>query len=253
MKKLMIGSAIALCAAVVCPALESANVVGYTEVARTAKYMVSGNMFVVPSGQTWKVSDLKVVDGNYEDDQIMFLQPSQSVVDYKRAFYYDPDEKYWCYAHPQSGKQDEEITAADDVIPAGTAFLCVFNTSTAKLMYAGEVQKGTAGYITIPRASKYQLMVNQLPYQIDLTDMKIEDGNYEDDQVMFLQPTQSVVDYTKAYYYDSDEKYWCYAHPSSGHQDEEVQEGIQTLGIGAGFLTVFNTSTAKVVFTAPNL
>ena len=227
--------------------------VGYTEVARTAKYMVSGNMFVVPAGQTWRISDLKIVDGDFDADQIMFLQGTQSVVDYTRAFYYDSDEKYWCYASSASGKQDEEIDPADDVIPAGTAFLCVFNTSTAKLMYSGEVQKGTAGFIKIPRAAKYQLMVNQLPYQIDLTDMTIEDGDFDADQIMFLQPTQSVVDYTKAYYYDSDEKYWCYASSASGKQDDEVEEGVQTLGVGAGFLTVFNTAGAKVVFKAPNL
>ena len=243
------------CATVPCKAIESANVVGYTEVARTAKYMVSGNMFVVPAGQTWKISDLKIVDGDFENDQILFMQPTVSKVDYARAFYYDSDEKYWCYADAASGKQDEELEAgsADDVIPAGTAFLCVFNTSTAKLMYAGEVQKGPEGYIKIPRASKYQLMVNQLPYAIDLTDMKIEDGDFENDQVMFFQGTVSKVDYTKAYYYDSDEKYWCYADAASGKQDEEVQDGDQPLAVGAGFLTVFNTSGAKVVFTAPSL
>ena len=233
--------------------MESANVVGYTEVARTAKYMVSGNMFVVPAGQTWRISDLKIVDGSYEDDQIIFLQTTAAKVDYTKAFYYDPDEGYWCYAHPSSGKQDEELDPADDVIPAGTAVLCIFNTSGAKIMYSGEVQKGTEGFITIPRTAKYQLMANQLPYQIDLTDMKIEDGSYEDDQVIFLQTTAAKVDYTKAYYYDPDEKYWCYAHPSSGHQDEEVEDGVQTLGVGEGFLTQFNTSGAKVVFTAPSL
>ena len=255
MKKLMIASAVALCAAVSSQALESANVVGYTEVARTAKYMVSGNMFVVPAGQTWRVSDLKIVDGDFDNDQILFLQTAAAKVNEARAFYYDSDEKYWCYARSASGKQDEELEAgsADDVIPAGTAILCMFNSVDAKLVYSGEVQKGTEGFIKIPRAAKYELMANQLPYQIDLTDMKIEDGDFDNDQILFLQTTAAKVDEAKAYYYDSDEKYWCYARSASGKQDEEVEEGDQTLGVGEGFLTMFNSASAKVVFKAPDL
>lgn len=262
MKKIM-SVAVAMAAGIVMATdgIESQNVVGYTQAsprptAADSKYAVAGNMFVVPAGSTWRISDLKIIGGNDEEDIIKFFKENNTaVVNDAKAYYYYNDDGKWYYALGASGKQDEEIDPEDDVIPSGTAFLCLFNTPGATLQYAGEVITGTDGWISFPRGvSKYGLFNNPLTRAVDLTECKIVGGADEEDIIKFFKKNNTaVVDDARAYYYYNDDGKWYYALGASGKQDEEIEVGDEVIPVGGGFLYLFNTSGAKMAFPAPSL
>lgn len=251
----------------------SSNTVGFMKVSprptqADSKYAVAGSMFVVPAGQTWKISDLKIVGGSGDNsDSIKFLKTDgTSVIDDSKTLYFwvdeDPTIQGWYYADPSAGdKWETLLQPEDDEVPAGTAFLCLFNTPGAKIEYAGEVITGTEGWITIPRGvSKYGLMNNPLPYEIDLTMCKIVDGSGDNSDAIkfFKKDGTSVVDDARAYYYwvdpDPTVEGWYYADPAAGDKWETlVVEGDEVIPLGGGFLYLFNTAAAKFCFPAPAL
>ena len=93
MKKLMFATAVA--AAGLAYGIESANIVGYTEVPRYSTFTFAGSMFAQP-GQSYYYLDKVTVD-SVDDagaDFIQFFKPGTTVLDRDQAYYFDGDD--WC-------------------------------------------------------------------------------------------------------------------------------------------------------------
>lgn len=226
------------------------------------QYSGGGSSFLSVGGKGYCLKDFKIVNtGDYgEYDFITFVQTDIAKVDNVKAYYWDTDFGAWAYKYTAGGHEGEEEVAVEELekeIPAGTGFLCNFQTAGAQIVYSGEVNGGTDGKIVCGRAGLYTYIVNPNPYEISLADMKIintsDYGEY--DFITFMQTDIAKVDNARAYYWDTDFGAWAYKYTAGGHEGEEEVEDPSKIKIKAGEAVLFysQTDTARVVIDAPVL
>ncbi len=266
MKKLMIAASAALFAAVGFSDVESSNIVGYTTVAYSSRYMLNGNMFVhVGDDAQYNLYDFKMVGGDPEKDYIQYLEATRLYFDNAKKFYYyededAPEDNGWYYK--VGANADEKVEYEDAWIPKNTAFLCEIRSgSGVSLLYAGEVQEGEvlageAGKkIVLERPQQFNLYNNPLPRTVDLTEVKLTDFDPERDYIQFLEGDKLYLDNAKKFYYYEDEDApedngWYYKVGPKA--DEPVEVGDCIIGIGEGFLGEFRSSSdTTIVFPSP--
>ena len=127
------------------------------------------------------------------------------------------------------------------------------------ITYSGEVQQGTNGAVKVDRVSAYQIVVNPLPRNVDLTEITVESiVDTGADFIQFFKPGTTVLDRDQSYYFDGD--YWCYKYDATSseagdwEEDDEVPASTKVIRPGEGFLIRFpsgKAANAKVVFPSP--
>ena len=140
MKRLMIAGIAGLCAAVTF-GLESANVVGYTEVARPAAFQNScgGSMFTAVGNDSYSLADLTITGpatiANARNNYIMFLESgSAAKIDKNRTYWYW--QGIWRVRTGANPSKDPQLTAEEAAaisIAAGEGFMCNFMHDTTVL------------------------------------------------------------------------------------------------------------------------
>ena len=242
----------------------SGNLVGYQSIQPRAMYeggskiTGGGSAFLSVGGVGYCLNDFKIVDGNEEADTIAFVQTGSAKIDNAKKYYWYEgegtveDPSCWCYATSGDPVDPEEAAMT---IPAGTGFLCTFGTSKAKIVYAGEVNKGVKGEIECGRAGKYTYVCNPCPYDVPLKDIYIKNGNEEADAIKFMQKASAKVDNARSYYwYEGDgtaEDPACWYDAATGEPSEKAL--TEVIKAGEAVLFVSGTSKARVVFKAPAL
>lgn len=262
MKKLLVFPALTACACGAFADVESTNIVGYTGVPRYSTYTFAGNMFAAPGKSYYILNDVKI-DGVADDgtDFIQFFKPGTTTLDRNQSYYFDGED--WCYVYDAAGDGDWE---QDDVIPENFQIPCniglltrftTAKSANAVITYNGEVQQGDGKVVKVDRVSAYQIVVNPLPRNVDLTELKVEsiadDGT---DFIQFFKAGTTTLDRNQSYYFDGED--WCYVYDATGdgdwEQDDVVTKGTCTIRPGEGFLIRFTTSkavNAKIVFPSP--
>ena len=219
-------------------------------------------MFKNPGKAFYYLNDVKV-DGASDSgtDFIQFFKPGTTTLDRDQSYYFDGD--VWCYkydaADGESWEEDEEIPENFQV-PNELGFITRFGSAKAAnsiITYAGEVQQGDGETVDVPRVSAYQVVVNPLPFDVDLTKLLVESASDSGtDFIQFFKPGTTSLDRDQSYYFDGD--VWCYKYDAtdgeSWEEDEEVPEGKCIIKPGEGFLIRFGSAkavNAKIIFPAP--
>ena len=244
----------------------SGNLVGYANITPKdiGKISGGGSAFISVGGEGYCLKDFKIVNpgGDFgEEDFITFVQTGIAKTDDIRAYYWDTDYDAWAYMYTAGGHiASDEVPKAEleQVIPAGTGFLCNFQTASAQIAYAGEVNAGIEGKIVCGRAGRYTYIVNPNPYEISLANVKIINagGDFgEEDYITFMQTGLSKTDDARAYYWDSDYENWAYMYTAGGHTASDEVTSPSEVKIKAGEAVLFNSQTtaARVVVDAPVL
>ena len=230
------------------------------------------------SGSTWKLGDMKMVingkdGGAYRVNKIQFLDPATSKVDQDKIYTYygveddavTGDDDGWYTVNGDKSKDDEYSN--DVAFPAGTAFLCNFDTRyNASLTFAGQVLAGNVTIDTVvdSNAMPYMYIVNPIAANLTLADIKMvidgkDGGAYRENKIQFIDPATSKVDQDKIYTYfgvedeatAGDDDGW-YAYNPNDEEKDDVYSNDVVLPCGAGFLCNFDTRyAAKLVFTNP--
>ena len=228
--------------------------------------MFAGSMFAKPGQAYYILNDVKIENvSDAGTDFIQFFKPGTTTLDMDQSYYFDGED--WCYrfdASDASGgdwEQDDPIPANFQV-PCNIGFLTRFTTAksaNAITTYSGEVQQGDGSEVKVDRVSAYQIVVNPLPRNVDLTELKVESASDAGtDFIQFFKPGTTTLDVDQSYYYDGED--WCYrfdASATSGgnwEMDDTVPAGTCTIRPGEGFLIRFTTAkaaNAKIVFPSP--
>lgn len=219
-------------------------------------------MFTMPGQSYYYLNNVKVDSiSDSGADFIQFFKPGTTTLDRDQSYYFDGED--WCYVYDASGDGDWEM---DDVIPenfqvpVNIGFLTRFVTAKAAnavITYSGEVQQGSNNVVKVDRVSAYQIVVNPLPRNVDLTELKVESASDAGaDFIQFFKPGTTTLDRDQSYYYDGED--WCYVYDATGDGDWEVDDvvpaGTCTIRPGEGFLIRFPTAkaaNAKIVFPSP--
>ena len=243
------------CATVAIPAsaIESANIVGYMNIDRTQAYEFAGSMFTTPSGTGFYYLNDVLVTGAKTGgaDFIQFLVPGTSRLSTDLSFYFDGTD--WCFKY-DSGDYDADDAIPDNYqIPNNIGFVTRFGVAGTKIQYAGAVQTGTNGTVDVERAQPYQIVVNPLPYAVDLTDLTITGAKTGGaDFIQFFIPGTSRLSTELSYYYDGTD--WCFKYDSGDYDaDDVVPEATRMIQPGEGFMLRCGTAGAKVKFPAPQI
>ena len=209
---------------------------------------------------TYSLDDFKIegiTEETMMDCKIQFLQAAQPRTDNNKYYWYAPKEIAGDEAGWYINNSMTPVPAADKTIPAGTGFIVNFPAaaSTAKLVYAGEVQTGSEGVIKFGRTPNgpYALITNPLPYDVPLAQVKIEGITEEtmmDCKIQFLQGGQPRTDNGRFYWYApasvaGDEAGWYVNNSMTKASNTEV------IKAGEGVLVNFTVADVKLVFPAP--
>ena len=165
MKKLMIAGVVGLCAAVTF-GLESANVVGYQEVATPAGYSMRVPTFKALIG-SFKISDIKVTGAlGAGSDSVQKVNADGSWGD--MYCYLTMDGTGWL---EDGWYKADQVTPVDDndIIGVGEA-LFVSAASDISFTYSGEVLSGKP---VVSAATGYSMVGNPTPIQIKISDIKV--------------------------------------------------------------------------------
>ena len=255
-----------LCAAVGFSAVESANIVGYQEVPRYSTFTFAGSMFAEP-GQNYYYLNNVVIDSVADTgaDFIQFFKPGTTILDKDQSYYFDGTD--WCYKFDASSSEvgdweEDDVIPANFQVPCNIGFLTRFTSGLAAnsvITYAGEVQQGDGSVKKVDRVSAYQIVVNPLPRNVDLTELTVESiADTGADFIQFFKPGTTILDKDQSYYFDGD--CWCYKFDASSsevgdwEEDDEVPANTKVIRPGEGFLIRFTSGlavNAKVVFPSP--
>ena len=258
MKKLMFTAAAAFCGTVF--ALESANVVGYTEVARPAAFQNScgGSMFTAVGNDSYSLADLTIAGpttiANARNNYIMFLQSGTAAkIDKNRTYWYW--QGIWRVRTGANPAKDPQLTAeeaANIVVNAGEGFMCNFMHDTTKIMYAGQVITGNENKtFSIARPASYQNFVacNTAASAINLGQITITGpstiANARNNYIMFLQSgTAAKIDKNRTYWYW--QGIWRVrtgANPAKDPQLTAEEAAAINIAAGEGFMCNFMHDT----------
>ena len=223
-------------------------------------------MFAEP-GQSYYILNKVTVD-NISDsgaDYIQFFKPGTTTLDRDQSYYFDGDD--WCYKYDASSAEagdweEDDAIPANFQVPCNIGFLTRFVTTKAansEITYSGEVQQGDGTVKKVDRVYAYQIVVNPLPRNVDLTELTVESiSDSGADYIQFFKPGTTTLDKDQSYYFDGDD--WCYKYDASSseagdwEEDDVVPANTKVIRPGEGFLIRFPTAkaaNAKVVFPSP--
>ena len=251
--------------------MQASTVVGYSTVnngkidgAVKSRYTVGGSSFISIGGEGYCLRDFKIVGGNNNKEIVSFVQTTAAKVDNALTYYWyngsGTKAAGWMYLNTAGGHTKNSYVSdadLDAVIPAGVGFMCNFQTEGASLQYAGQVNVGTDDgegkkVIDCGRNGRYTFLVNPLPRDVSLSEIKIVNGNNNKEIISFLQTDAAKVDNAKAYYWfngtSTKAAGWMYLNTAGGHSKNTYVEETVTIHQGEGFLFNSQTAAAKVQF-----
>jgi len=191
-------------------ALESANVVGYTEFATETKKQPSfGACFTPINGaMTYKLKDLVPTDFNVDEDMIQIINPTTLATDARYVYMskeiadaaaeedgeepgaYDELIGWW---DPVLGVGEDGAAAGDTEIKVGQAFLGLFKSGVdIKFQSSGSVPLTSTGIST--DAKKQPFFANYLPKTIKLGAIVPEGFNVDEDMIQVINPASLATD-----------------------------------------------------------
>ena len=170
MKKLMIATA-ALCAAVSCNALESANVVGYASPSLGDNANLAGAPFDMVGDEGMDIQNirpdgddmygggvsLKLLNSGLGDLAEYFYLPAEEAPDGETAGWYEEDY----------------TTLVDKTFDPGEGFILMNNLENGKSTYSGQVMVGKPTWEVAPNAN---LAGNITPIDLDIQNIKVGSG-----------------------------------------------------------------------------
>ena len=183
MKKLIALAATAACGAAL--AVESANIVGYSENQTSGKYNAAGFCFTgVSSDGTVTLGDISASGWNYENDFLQVLNPGTCAND-KELVWLTKEEAEGGEVGDKAGWYDaSEFTyEGATVFDLGAGFLTSLGSSNVKLTSAGAVYDQA---FTLECPGKYVIIPNALPRKIKLSELTADGWNYENDFLQLL-------------------------------------------------------------------
>ena len=169
MKKLMIGSAIALCAAVVCPALESANVVGYLDYNLSYGFNFFAPVFEkVDPSEDLMLSDITLSDAGDGQSLIQIVTTTGAL----------GPAYYWFSALAAGTTEDcwfdqDNWEPVDFSLTDGQGFYVYAATATAKAKVNGQVRNNV---FNVPLSYGFNCVGNSTPVDLDIQAMKLENA-----------------------------------------------------------------------------
>ena len=223
-------------------------------------------MFTQPGQSYYLLNNVKVENiVNDGTDYLQFFKPGTTTLDKDQSYYFDGDD--WCYKYDASSDEvgdweEDDVIPENFQVPVNIGFLTRFVTAKAAnsvITYSGEVQAGSNNVVKVDRVSAYQIVVNPLPRNVDLTELTVESiVNDGTDYIQFFKPGTTTLDKDQSYYFDGDD--WCFKYDASSdevgdwEEDDVVPANTCTIRPGEGFLIRFPTgkaANAKIVFPSP--
>lgn len=249
MKKLMFGFA-ALVAATSLAAIESANVVGYSQSGLKAGYTATGAQFVSMDGKAMDLCD--IVPTGYDRESyvggsitIQLLDATGRMVPGSAYYWYDDEDGTAWF----DGADDEIVPGAITLAP-GEAMWVTGNSTSEGLQTAGQVANVS---IDIALRAGYKLLCNPTPVAVNWNDddengKMITCGGYDPEEyiggsidVQLLDATGRMVPGSAYYWYDDED--------GTGWFDgaDEFVEGVK-LPAGVGIWIKANSTNEKITF-----
>ena len=234
-----------------------------------SRYTVGGSSFISIGGSGYCLKDFKIVDGANNKDLVSFVQTDAAKVDNGKVYYWyngsATKEPGWMYQNTADGHTKNTYVSQSDLeaeIPVGVGFMCNFQTAGAKLQYSGQVYQGVDDgtgkkKIECGRNGRYTFLVNPLPRDVELSEIKIVGGNNNKELISFLQKSSAKVDNARVYYWyngsATKDPGWMYQNTAGGHTKNTYVTEKVTIHAGEGFLFNSQTAAAKVVFPGVEL
>ena len=240
--------------------MESANIVGYMDVAKKSGYNFAGggSMFVTPGATSYSLAQLAITGPANKNvarmNYIQFMAAGTAAkLDATKSYYYFGGK--WYSRTGTSAVTDPEVSDPTSVtVSAGQGFLTCLPFATAKITYNGEVITGTDKAITIEKPTGYNFFIaaNPCASEISLSDITITGpGNKNIARMNYIQSfaagTAAKLDATKSYYYFGGK--WYSRTGTSAVNDPEVTDpSTIKLASGEGVLCCLPLATAKINF-----
>ena len=258
MKKLMFAAAAAFCGTVF--ALESANVVGYSNVdaldsqtGNFANFYAGGPCFssVGTTGASYKLGDIKMNGGAAGEDFIQFLT-DDSATTYLMATYVTKEEDeelegWWDITEEDIGA----VSLDEETFDAGTSFLCAITSGgEVSFTYAGEVLRGQKS-LTITAGTGFPFVCNPLPAQFTLGQITVAGAAAGEDLFQFLDDTATTYKMVTYVTEEEDEALCGWWDVTEADIGEESANDIP-LAPGQGMLGLF-TSGGEVEIKFPSV
>lgn len=261
MKKLMTACAACVLAGMVSAQVESVNIVGYQTKTASGAYFSSGSTFVSVGSTAgeWKLGDVTASGMDPFADFIQFLSPDTANTVLSATYIdvaFDAENGdgdgalvgWWDFSDPGG------TSLSDEVLSAGTGFLCNFSSSGVTLTYAGEVIQGATSLDL--SGLQYPLIANPTPVDLVLGDITASGMDPFSDFIQFLSPTTANTVLSATYIdvaFDAENGdgdgalvgWWDFSDPGGTSLDDTE------LPAGAAFLGNFSSSAVVINFPAP--
>ena len=263
-KMLLLCAGLLLAAGITSAEVVSTNIVGYLKKTAVAPYYLTGSTFVKvqscleqdpATDYKIKLSDIKIEGMTVGTEFIQILDEANATVS-KRLTYIGGapyPEQFWgwwevnSYGAPNTCYDDYEFSPS-------SGFLCNFTSGNViNMTYAGEVLTGETEIDLI--GQKYPVLVNFLPVDLTLKDLKVEGMAVGTEFIQILDEANATVSKRLTYIGGAPypEPFWgwwevnSYGAPNTCYDDEPFPSG-------SAFLCNFTVSSAvKVTFPDPML
>ena len=156
------------CAAVVCPALESANVVGYLDYNLAYGYNFFAPVFEKTDGSDVRLSDISLADAGDGESTIQIVTTAGALG--SLYSWTSPDvtgEAEWCWFDMVNW------APVDFALTDGQSFYLYAATASAKAKVAGQVRNDV---FNVPLAYGYNCVGNSTPIDVDIQDMALSNA-----------------------------------------------------------------------------
>jgi len=247
MKKLMIVAAATLCAAVGATALESANIVGYSETGYRKKYTLVVPEFSSVGAAGLDIQTIKPVNVDMEDygeGDIKIQTFTDSATTSAQYYWYDKEVS-------ETGKSGWHNAAGDELasktFTQGEGFMLYMPTTGGSLNVSGEV---TLDEVTVPCRRKYTLMGNIRPVDVDIQDIvpvDIDMEDYGEGDVKIQTFTDSATTSAQYYWYD---KKVSETGESGWHNAAGDELASKTFAPGEGFMLYMPVAGGSLKYKA---
>ena len=249
MKKLMIATAV-LCAAIGASALESANVVGYSQTDYRRKYTL-----VVPEfdkvGETGlDIQTIKPVNVDMEDygeGDINIQTFTDSATTSAQYSWYDAEVSETGVSGWHNATGDE---LAEKTFTKGEGFMLYMPVAGGALNVSGEV---SLDEVTVPCRRKYTLMGNIRPVAVSIQDIvpvDIDMEDYGEGDINIQTFTDSATTSAQYSWYDEDVSE---TGVSGWHNATGDELAVKTFAPGEGFMLYMPTTGGSLKYKAVTL
>ena len=193
-----------LCAAVVCPAIESANVVGYLDYNLSYGFNFFSPVFEKTDGSDILLSDISLADAGDGQSFIQIVTTTGSLGD--TYYWTSPDvtgEADWCWFDIMGTFMPVDFALTD-----GQGFYVYAATATSKAKVAGQVRDSV---FNVPLSFGFNCVGNSTPVDLDVQEMALSNAG---DGQSFIQVVTTTGSLGDTYYWTSPdvtgEADWCW-------------------------------------------